>query len=98
GILLYRQSRNRKKNNLHLLSLNQQLDQANKVKARFFSILNHDLRRPVYNLIHFLQLQKESPELLDAGSKERIENQTLQSAENLLASMEDLLLWSKGQM
>lgn len=98
GILLYRQSQNRKKNNLHLLSLNEQLDQANKVKARFFSILNHDLRRPVYNLIHFLQLQKESPELLDAESRDRIESQTLHSAENLLASMEDLLLWSKGQM
>ena len=98
GILLYRQSRNRKKHNLHLLSLNEQLDRANKVKAQFFSILNHDLRRPVYNLFHFLQLQKESPELLDAESKENIENQTLQSAENLLASMEDLLLWSKGQM
>ena len=98
GVLLFRQNQNRKNHNQRLLSLNNELDQANKVKTRFFSILNHDLRRPVYNLIHYLQLQKESPELLDADSKERIEGQTLQSAENLLASMEDLLLWSKGQM
>ena len=31
-------------------------------------------------------------------SKEQIESETLTSAENLLGSMEDILLWSKGQM
>ncbi len=98
GILLLRDNHSRKKHNLQLIALNTHLDQANKLKARFFAILNHDLRRPVYHLIHFLQLQKESPELLDAESAKRIQSQTLTSAENLLESMEDLLLWSKGQM
>lgn len=97
GLILV-QSRNRKKNNEKLQQLNTELDQANKVKARFFSILNHDLRSPVSSLINFLHLQKESPELLDAESKKRMENKTISSAENLLDSMEDLLLWSKGQM
>lgn len=96
--LVLMQSRNRKKNNEKLQRLNSDLDQANKVKARFFSILNHDLRSPVSNLINFLNLQKESPELLDADAKKRMENKTISSAENLLDSMEDLLLWSKGQM
>lgn len=41
---------------------------------------------------------KDSPELLDAETKTRIEKTTLTSAENLLTSMEDILLWSKGQM
>ncbi len=98
GGLLYLQSKNRKKTNQELQVLNTSLDQANKTKARFFSILNHDLRSPVYNLIHFLHLQKESPELLDNISKKEIETQTLASVENLLVSMEDMLLWSKGQM
>ena len=98
GCLLYYQSKNRKKTNEKLQVLNNDLDQANKVKARFFSILNHDLRSPVNNLIHYLYLQKESPELLDEFSKEQIESETLTSAENLLGSMEDILLWSKGQM
>ena len=75
-----------------------ELDTANKVKARFFSILNHDLRSPVSSLINFLHLQKDSPELLDAESKKRMESKTISSAENLLDSMEDILLWSKGQM
>ena len=44
--------------------LNNQLDEANKVKAKFFGILSHDLRSPVANLIHFLHLQKNDPDLL----------------------------------
>jgi signal transduction histidine kinase len=97
GLLLY-QNHIRKKNNQKLQALNAELDQANQVKTRFFSILNHDLRSPVSNLIDFLHLQKDSPDLLDEATKSRIEQTTLASAENLLHSMEDLLLWSKGQM
>jgi signal transduction histidine kinase len=98
GGLLFYQSRNRRKTNEQLKVLNAHLDQANKVKTRFFNILNHDLRSPVSNLIHFMHLQKESPELLDEENKKRLEIKTMSSAENLLYSMEDILLWSKGQM
>ncbi|MFT3795019.1 ATP-binding protein [Flavobacterium sp.] len=105
GVLLFNQSRNRQKTNEQLRSLNNDLDQknaaldqANKTNARFFSILNHDLRSPVYNLIHYLHLQKDSPELLDAEMKQNIEAKNIASAENLLQSMEDLLAWSKSQM
>ncbi|MFY0482735.1 tetratricopeptide repeat protein [Flavobacterium sp. PLA-1-15] len=98
GSLLFYQSRNRRKTNEKLQLLNTELDQANKNKTRFFSILNHDLRAPVANLIHFLHLQKENPELLDEATKNRMQNKTIKGAENLLSSMEDILLWSKGQM
>jgi signal transduction histidine kinase len=98
GGLIYRQSRNRKKHNLQLQRLNDELAQANAIKARFFSIINHDLRSPVSNLIHFLHLRHHNPELLDEQSRQRLERQTISGAENLLNSMEDMLLWSKGQM
>lgn len=98
GGLLFYQSRNRKKTNEKLQLLNAELDEANKTKTRFFSILNHDLRSPVTNLIHFLHLQKDHPDLLDEENKMRLENKTILGAENLLSSMEDILLWSKGQM
>ncbi len=98
GGLLFYQSQNRKKTNEKLQLLNTELDQANKTKTRFFSILNHDLRAPVSNLIHFLHLQKDSPELLDEETKNRMQNKTISGAEDLLSSMEDILLWSKGQM
>ncbi len=104
GLLFYQSSNRRKINrklrtlNLNLAEKNNELDQANKIKARFFSILNHDLRSPVYNLIHFLHLKRENPELLDEATKISIEHKTMSSAENLLTSMEDMLLWSKSQM
>ena len=74
------------------------MDEANKAKTRFFSILNHDLRGPVANLVFFLQLQKESPEMLDEESTKRMQDKTMTGAENLLNSMEDILQWSKSQM
>jgi len=98
GLLLFYQSRNRQKTNQKLQLLNSELDHANKIKTRFFSILNHDLRSPVANLIHFLHLQKDNPELMDEATKNRMQNKTISGAENLLSSMEDILLWSKGQM
>lgn len=98
GGLLYNQSRNRKKINKKLSFLNSELENANKTKMQFFGILNHDLRSPVVSLIHFLDLQKNSPELIDSETKIRLEKQTSDSAEQLLTQMEDLLLWSKGQM
>lgn len=97
GFLLWQNS-NRKKANKKLQYLNQELDQANQTKTRFFGILNHDLRTPVADLVQFLQLQKDAPDLLDETTKNRMELQTITGAENLLQSMEDLLLWSKGQM
>lgn len=98
GLLLMRQSQIRKKNNQKLQLLNQELNEANKIKARFFGILNHDLRSPVSNLIHFLHLQKENPELIDEATAKRMQAKVITGAENLLSSMEDILLWSKGQM
>ncbi len=98
GSLLFYQSRNRRKINKKLQLLNSELDQANKTKTRFFSILNHDLRAPVANLIGFLHLTKNSPELLDEQSIKRMQDKTMTGAENLLSSMEDILQWSKSQM
>ncbi len=105
GGLLFYQSRKRKQVNQKLETLNQnldaknlELDQANKAKTRFFGILNHDLRGPVANLVFFLQLQQESPEMLDAESIKRMQNKTMTGAENLLSTMEDILQWSKSQM
>lgn len=98
GALLYRQSRTRKKTNTVLLQLNTELDEANEIKTRFFGILNHDLRAPVSNLINFLRLQQDAPDLLDEQARAGHAQRIRANAENLLETMEDLLLWSKGQM
>ncbi len=91
GILIYRQSRK-------LSKLNAELDNANKIKAKFFGILSHDLRSPVSNLVSFLHLQKEEPGLLSKEQTARHQQRITTAAESLLDNMETLLLWSKSQM
>jgi signal transduction histidine kinase/tetratricopeptide (TPR) repeat protein len=98
GGLLYRQNRIRQKNNTRLMVLNDQLDEANKIKARFFSILSHDLRRPIVNLVHFLELQKDDPAVFNEQERQMHRQQIGDSAASLLNTMEAMLLWSKEQM
>ena len=97
-VLVYRQSRLRKRTNASLSALNEQLNEANAVKTKFFGILNHDLRSPVASLITLLRLREREPEMIDEQAvKARTEKITV-AAEDLLETMEDLLIWSKGQM
>ncbi len=98
GGLLYWQSRTRKKTNTTLLTLNNELDEANKVKTRYFGIISHDLRSPVASLITFLNLQKEQPELFSAEAAAAHQSSIASSASALLQTMEDMLQWSKSQM
>ena len=96
--LLYWQSESRKKTNTTLMVLNNQLDEANKLKATFFGILSHDLRSPISNLVHFLHLQRDAPDLLSETDQTDHQQKITQSAEDLLNNMESMLVWSKGQM
>ncbi|MEZ4879009.1 MAG: tetratricopeptide repeat-containing sensor histidine kinase [Chitinophagales bacterium] len=98
GFLFYRLSQIRKQRNQELRLLNTQLDNANKTKAKFFSILSHDLRSPVASLINFLQLQQIDSSILSESEKEEQQHKTMHAVTSLLDVMEGVLLWSKGQM
>jgi signal transduction histidine kinase/tetratricopeptide (TPR) repeat protein len=97
GMFFY-QSKNRKKVNTTLLKLNTELDEANKVKARFFGMISHDLRNPISKLIAFLQVQKNEPGLLTETETAAHQEKLTKQANMLLENMEVMLLWSKGQM
>ena len=86
------------KKNQELDLLNEQLSGANQTKAKLFSIISHDLRSPVSQLFTFLRVQQVNPNQISAEQKEIHQKKLLSSATNLLATMEDLLLWSKSQM
>lgn len=98
GSVFYSQSVKRKKTNTTLSRLNKELDEANKLKAKFFGILSHDLRSPVANLINYLQLQKRNGGMISQEEITGAEHKITESAESLLETMEGMLLWSKGQM
>jgi DNA-binding LytR/AlgR family response regulator/signal transduction histidine kinase len=78
--------------------LSQALAKANDTKARLFGIIGHDLRAPVGKIVRMLQLQKERPELFTQEAKAQHEASLKKASENVLETMEDLLIWSKSQM
>lgn len=98
GISYYQLSRMRKARNRELVQLNQQLDVANKTKAKLFAILSHDLRSPISSLVNFLKLRQSDAHLLSPSEQEMQETKITNSAVALLDAMEGLLMWSKSQM
>jgi signal transduction histidine kinase len=98
GLFVFVQSRARQRHNRRLLYLNKELKEANDAKAKFFSILSHDLRSPIARLVNFLHLQKEEPGMLSQEQVAYHQQKITASAESLLGDMENILLWSKGQL
>ena len=90
------QTLNEKNDRLDLM--NQHLAEANDTKARLFGIIGHDLRSPVSKIVQLLQLQKERPDMLSEESMKQHEKRLKTASENVLETMEDLLIWSKSQM
>jgi signal transduction histidine kinase len=80
--------------NDHILSLNKKLDVSNQVKTKLFSIISHDLRSPVSSLFAYLQLTQQSDKKPSPQTIAAVTRQT----ENLLETLEDLLMWSKSQL
>lgn len=85
------------KKNKQLDVLNEQLTGANETKAKLFSIISHDLRSPVSQLFTFLKLQN-STNYISEEEKNKHQKRLMESSSALLATMEDLLMWSKSQM
>ncbi|MEO7046797.1 MAG: HAMP domain-containing sensor histidine kinase [Ferruginibacter sp.] len=105
SLLLYFIYRNKEKlnkimnqRNIELDTVNHELSVANETKARLFGVISHDLRAPVSSIVQLLHLQKENPEGVDDSLKQQYESRLNKASENVLETMEDLLLWSKSQM
>ncbi len=98
SVLLYRSYSFKQKLNKTLRFANEKLDEANQSKIKLISIITHDLRAPVSNLFNFLQLQKDTSSKLSSADQEKFKNKINAAAENVLDTMEDVLIWSKSQM
>jgi len=77
---------------------NEKLAKANEIKSQMFVILNHDLRQPIASLIGYLNLKLTNPEAMTAEEAQAFDQQTVKTANNVLTSMENLLIWAKEQM
>lgn len=75
--------------------LNKELDASNQVKSKLFSVISHDIRGPISSIYTFLQMQNlNESSLPNMHANNAVSKQT----EQLLDTLEDLLVWSKSQL
>lgn len=84
--------------NTELDKLNIELIKANNTKAKLFGIISHDLRAPVSSIAKLIRLKKENPKVAKTISSEDYDKLLDTGLDNILDTMEDLILWSKSQM
>ena len=87
----------RKRYEEKIKQINNELEESNKSKDRFFSIIAHDLRNPFITLLGFTEMMIEDYE--DLSDQEKIEylremNKTSKTSYELL---DNLLQWSRAQ-
>ncbi|MGG7666820.1 tetratricopeptide repeat-containing sensor histidine kinase [Dyadobacter sp. BHUBP1] len=98
ALLLFVIYRNKQKATVKLDAKNRELEEANRTKAKMFSILSHDLRSPISQVYQFLKLQQVNPLLFSESQRLDLGNKVQTATVSLLETMEELLIWSKTQM
>ncbi|MGD0341995.1 MAG: sensor histidine kinase, partial [Bacteroidales bacterium] len=73
---------------------NKQLSETIQLKNKIFSVVAHDLRSPVVNILYMLNLlkEKEYKEKYDTFA-----NSSIQYAQLVISLLENMLVWGRGQ-
>jgi signal transduction histidine kinase len=73
---------------------NKQLSETIHLKNKIFSVIAHDLRSPVVNILYMLNLlkEKEYKEKYDTFA-----NSSIQYAQMVISLLENMLVWGRGQ-
>lgn len=88
----------RKKREEALRKSEKELREANATKDKFFSILAHDLRSPVSNLMQFAKLMEENYEIITKDEEFEYIRNLVKIAEGTYNLLENLLTWSRLQL
>jgi signal transduction histidine kinase len=82
------------KQNTMIATQNKQLSDTIQIKNRIFSVIAHDLRSPVVNILYMLNLlkEKEYKEKYDTFA-----NSSIQYAQMVISLLENMLVWGRDQ-
>ena len=82
------------KQNVQIALQNKQLSDTIQLKNKIFSVISHDLRSPVVNILYMLNLlkEKEYKEKYDTFA-----NSSIQYAQMVINLLENMLVWGRGQ-
>lgn len=86
-----------KENEEKISKINEELAEIIATKDKFFSIISHDLRSPLYGLTGILELISNKDEEFDDESKQQIMEEAYISSKNIYQLMENLLEWANIQ-
>ena len=78
--------------------MNKQLEALNATKDRIFSIIGHDLRAPLANIIQSMNLITYDKLIYEEWKKENFFSNLSDSASSTMHLLENLLEWSKSQL
>lgn len=81
--------------NHELNLMNEELEKANATKNKLFSLIGHDMRGPVNNIINLIKLLLE--DAIDEEERKELLNETLRSIQGTHGLLENLLYWSRAQ-
>ncbi len=82
------------KQNTRIALQNKQLSETIQLKNKIFSVVAHDLRSPVVNILYMLNLlkEKEYKEKYDTFA-----NSSIEYAQSVILLLENMLVWGRGQ-
>jgi signal transduction histidine kinase len=78
-------------------SQNQELQNLNATKDKFFSILGHDLKSPIHSLTGFADLLANHGSMLSKEDIQKASKDIQKSVKNLFSLIDNLLEWSLSQ-
>jgi len=80
--------------NTRIALQNKQLSETIQLKNKIFSVIAHDLRGPIVNILYMLNLlkEKEYKENYDTYA-----NSSIQYAQNVITLLENMLVWGRDQ-
>ncbi len=77
---------------------NEELAKAINTRDKLFSVISHDLRGPVSNIIEVIKLLQEDRNSIDPNELEIVFSELLNSATNAYNLLQNLLSWARLQM
>jgi signal transduction histidine kinase len=91
---LVKRSEEIEKQNAMIAQQNKQLSETIHLKNRIFSVIAHDLRSPVVNILYMLNLLKEEEYKV---KYDMFANSSIQYAQQVINLLENMLVWGRGQ-
>ena len=80
--------------NKKIADQNKKLSETIQLKDKVFSVIAHDLRAPVSNILYMLYMLKENAH---KEENETFTNYSISYAQNVISLIENMLVWGRGQ-